>query len=466
MSSKGRVIVIDNDEHVCKAAGQALMLAGYSVDCCSGAKQSINKISRQWPGVLVTDVKMPGMDGFELLHHVVRHDPDLPVILVTGHGDVSMAVEAMRQGAYDFIEKPLSSTHLIDVVGRAMEKRRLILDNRTLRAEVRRKNGLESVIVGRSKKIAKLREMILNVADTDADVLIIGETGTGKELVARCLHEQSRRQDSRFVAVNCGAIPEAIIENELFGHEPGAYTGADRLHIGKFELADGGTLFLDEIAEMSPVLQVKILRVLQERQFERVGGTKTIKSDFRVIAATNRNLADEVKNGRFREDLYYRLTVLPVSAPSLRERFNDISLLADYFVKKFNQSKERSIRGIDPEVISAFLNYSWPGNVRELENVIERMVILAEGEMLTVADLPERFVNGASLPGAGDIQEIPDQGFYLSEMVGNFEKKIIIQAMKQTGWVKNQAAKLINVNRTTLLEKMKRFGIKKEDYDK
>ena len=326
--------------------------------------------------------------------------------------------------------------------------------------------GLFPHIIGESEPIKKVFALIGKVCDTNSTVLIQGESGTGKELIAKALHYNGNRAKGPFIPVNCGAIPAELLESELLGHEKGAFTHAIRTRQGRFELADGGTLFLDEIAEMSPVLQVKILRVLQERQFERVGGTKTIKSDFRVIAATNRNLADEVKNGRFREDLYYRLTVLPVSAPSLRERFNDISLLADYFVKKFNQSKERSIRGIDPEVISAFLNYSWPGNVRELENVIERMVILAEGEMLTVADLPERFVNGASLPGAGDIQEIPDQGFYLSEMVGNFEKKIIIQAMKQTGWVKNQAAKLINVNRTTLLEKMKRFGIKKEDYDK
>ncbi len=306
--------------------------------------------------------------------------------------------------------------------------------------------------------------MIGKVCSTNSTVLIQGESGTGKELIAKALHYNGNRAAGPFIPVNCGAIPTELLESELLGHEKGAFTHAIRTRQGRFELADNGTLFLDEIAEMSPVLQVKILRVLQERQFERIGGSKTIKSDFRVIAATNRNLADEVKHGRFREDLYYRLTVLPVFAPSLRERLNDIELLAEYFVKKFNRDKERSIRGIEPEVISSFLNYPWPGNVRELENVIERMVILAEGEMLTVADLPERFVNGTSSALAGDIQEIPPQGFCLSDVVGNYEKRIIIQAMKQTGWVKNQAAKLINVNRTTLLEKMKRFKINKEDF--
>ena len=319
-------------------------------------------------------------------------------------------------------------------------------------------------IIGDSEPIKKVFAMIGKVCDTSSTVLIQGESGTGKELIAKALHYNGNRARGPFIPVNCGAIPAELLESELLGHEKGAFTHAIRTRQGRFELADGGTLFLDEIAEMSPVLQVKILRVLQERQFERIGGTRTIKSDFRVIAATNRNLAEEVKRGRFREDLYYRLTVLPISAPSLRERLNDISVLADYFVKKFNRSKERNIRGIEPEVISAFLSYSWPGNVRELENVIERMVILAEGETLTAADLPERFVNGAASSLAGDVAEIPAKGFCLSDVVGNFEKKLIIQAMKQTGWVKNQAAKLLNVNRTTLLEKMKRFKINKEDF--
>ncbi|HHD57371.1 MAG TPA: sigma-54-dependent Fis family transcriptional regulator [Desulfobulbaceae bacterium] len=447
MSSNGRVIVIDNDKHVCKAAGQALKLAGYSVDCCSSAGQSLSKISRQWPGVLVTDVKMPGMDGFALLHHVVRNDPDLPVILVTGHGDVSMAVEAMRQGAYDFIEKPLSSTHLIDVVGRAMEKRRLILDNRTLRAEVRRKNGLESVIVGRSKKTAKLREMIINVADTDTDVLIVGETGTGKELVARCLHEQSRRQDSRFVAVNCGAIPEAIIENELFGHEPGAYTGADRLHIGKFELADGGTLFLDEIESMPLVLQVRLLRVLQERAIDRLGGKDTIPLDLRIIAASKQDLLLLSEQGTFRSDLYYRLNVVTIQNPPLRQRTEDIPILYTHFLHKAAKRLERRSPELSPTLLHQLMQHSWPGNVRELQNAAERAVLGLDHSCEVMAE-SIKFEEKQSL----------------NRQLAAFEKCILEQELARNKAGITKTCKSLGLPRKTLYYKMKKHGLQREDF--
>ena len=447
MNSNGRVIVIDNDEHVCKAAGQALMLAGYNVDCCSGAEQSLGKISRQWPGVLVTDVKMPGMDGFELLHHVVRHDPDLPVILVTGHGDVSMAVEAMRQGAYDFIEKPLSSTHLIDVVGRAMEKRRLILDNRTLRAEVRRKKGIESVIVGRSAIIARLREMILNVADTDADVLIIGETGTGKELVARCLHEQSRRQDGSFVAVNCGAIPEPIIENELFGHEPGAYTGADRLHIGKFELADGGTLFLDEIESMPMALQVRLLRVLQERAIDRLGGQNTIPLDLRIIAASKQDLLTLSEQGKFRADLYYRLNVVTIQNPPLRQRTEDIPILYTHFLHKVARRLERQMPELSPALLHQLMQHTWPGNVRELQNVAERAVLGLDNNCEIMA---ENNTIGSRQP--------------LNNRLAAFEKCILEQELVRNKAGITKTCKSLGLPRKTLYYKMKKHGLQREDF--
>ena len=313
-------------------------------------------------------------------------------------------------------------------------------------------------IIGESEKIKKIFSMIDKVCDSDTTVLIQGESGTGKELIAQALHYGGTRKKGPFIPVNCGAIPADLLESELFGHEKGAFTHAIRSRQGRFELADGGTVFLDEIGEMSPMLQVKILRVLQEREFERIGGTRTIKSDFRVIAATNRILEDEVKKGRFREDLYYRLTVLPISAPPLRERVTDIPLLADYFLEKLNHAKKRSIKGLNQDVMSSFMNYGWPGNVRELENVMERMVILADGESLTIDDLPEHFLETRDAV-VSEIYEIPAQGFYLSKVVAHFEKKLIIQALGQTNWVKNQAAKLLNVNRTTLLEKMKRFKI-------
>ncbi len=447
MSSNGRVIVVDNNEHVCKSAGQALMLAGYQVECYNEARQSINKISRHWPGVLVTDVKMPGMDGFELLRHVVRQDPDLPVILVTGHGDVSMAVEAMRQGAYDFIEKPLSSTHLIDVVGRAMEKRELVLDNRTLRAEVRRKKGIETVIVGRSKKIAKLREMILNVADTGADVLIVGETGTGKDVIARCLHEQSLRQDSRFVAVNCGAIPESIIENELFGHEPGAFTGADRLNIGKFELADGGTVFLDEIESMPMNLQVRLLRVLQERSIDRLGGKETIPLDLRIVAASKQDLLQLVEQGQFRSDLYYRLNVITIQNPPLRQRTEDIPILYTHFIHKAANRLKRRPPELSSAQLHKLMQHSWPGNVRELQNVAERAV-------LGLDDSCEVIVNNV----------VDEEKRPLNRQIEAFEKCILEQELIRNNGGITKTCKSLGLPRKTLYYKMKKHGLQRESF--
>ncbi|MBI5559353.1 MAG: sigma-54-dependent Fis family transcriptional regulator [Deltaproteobacteria bacterium] len=316
-------------------------------------------------------------------------------------------------------------------------------------------------VIGQSKVLLDVFTIIEKVCNTNTTVLIQGESGTGKELIAQALHYGSDRKNGPFVPVNCGAIPGELLESELFGHEKGAFTHAIRTRLGRFELADSGTVFLDEVAEMSPMLQVKLLRVLQEKQFERIGGTKTIISDFRVIAATNKNLEDEVSKGRFREDLYYRLTVVPIKAPPLRDRISDIPLLAEYFIEKFNRSKKRAISGISEEAMRHLLRYPWPGNVRELENVVERMVLLSHGERIGCDDLPERILRPEKR--VEHTGEIPQQGFCLSDQVAEFEKGLIVQALDQTNWVKNRAAKLLNVNRTTLLEKMKRYGIEKED---
>ncbi len=316
-------------------------------------------------------------------------------------------------------------------------------------------------IIGDSEKMRQVFSLIERVCDADTTVLVRGESGTGKELIAQALHYHGVRRDGPFVPVNCGAIPGELLESELFGHEKGAFTHAIRTRMGRFELADGGTVFLDEISEMSPMLQVKLLRVLQERQFERVGGTKTINSDFRVIAATNRDLEEEVRKGTFREDLYYRLNVIPIESPPLRERESDIVLLVNHFIDKFTNSKRKRISGVMPEVLTCLRRYQWPGNVRELENVVERMVILSMAEELTVADLPERLLEGSGgkLSVSTEMGEIPAEGFVLSVSVADFEKKLILQALTQTGWVKNRAAKLLNVNRTTLIEKLKRYEI-------
>ncbi len=322
---------------------------------------------------------------------------------------------------------------------------------------------MENDFVGIVGKCARMRELFLlisKVADTDTTILVQGESGTGKELISRAIHAKGPRGTKPFVPVNCGAIPAELLESELFGHEKGAFTHAIRTRIGRFEMAHGGTIFLDEISEMSPMLQVKLLRVLQEHEFERVGGTQTITPDFRVIAATNQNLEDAVNAGKFREDLFYRLNVIPVMAPALRERTADIPLLATYFINLFNESKHRNITGISDEAMEMLVRYDWPGNVRELENIIERMVILATGEEISVADLPEK-ITGRKNGGGAVSKEIPAQGFVLQRAVADFEKEIIIQALNQTDWVKNQAAKLLKVNRTTLIEKMKRYELVK-----
>ncbi|MEJ2033796.1 MAG: sigma-54 dependent transcriptional regulator [Deltaproteobacteria bacterium] len=329
---------------------------------------------------------------------------------------------------------------------------------RTVSATAPADSRLFPSIIGQSEKIKKVFSLIEKICDTDTTVLVHGESGTGKELIARALHNQGVRRNGPFVPVNCGAIPGELLESELFGHEKGAFTHAIRTRVGRFEMAHGGTVFLDEISEMSPMLQVKLLRVLQERQFERIGGTKTINSDFRVIAATNCNLEEEVKQGKFREDLYYRLNVIPVEAPPLRKRTSDIPQLVNHFIEKFNRSKRKTVSGISPEALACLVNYQWPGNVRELENVIERMVILATVDQLTERDLPSR-IRERDGAARTEIDAIPGEGFVLSEVVADFEQRLIIQALDQTGWVKNQAAKLLNVNRTTLLEKMKRHKL-------
>lgn len=315
-------------------------------------------------------------------------------------------------------------------------------------------------IIGSCDIMQRLFTLIEKVTDTDTTILVCGESGTGKELIARAIHSQGQRRDNPFVPINCGAIPAELLESELFGHEKGAFTHAIRTRHGRFEMADSGTVFLDEISEMSPMLQVKLLRVLQERQFERVGGTQTITSDFRVIAATNRKLEDEVREGRFREDLFYRLNVIPIEAPALRERSSDIVPLVSHFIHKFNQSKNRRISGVSSEAMGCLLRYPWPGNVRELENIIERMVILAAEKEIAVSDLPDKIVQAKGLTRES-VDEIPAQGFSLSLAVADYEKKLIVQALNQTGWVKNQASLLLGVNRTTLIEKLKRYDLVK-----
>ena len=393
----------------------------------------------------------------DVLNYVISHCPETLCIILTGHGSIKNAVEAVKAGAYDYLTKPVDLEEILIAIQRAIEFRNLKRENVLLRNQLRKKYRFDNII-GDSAPMQKVFQTIEKVADTDSTIMILGESGTGKELVARALHYNSSRAKGPMVPVNCAAIPSELLESELFGHEKGAFTNAIRTRIGRFELAHGGTIFLDEIGDMDPVLQSKLLRVLQDRAFERIGGTRTIHVDIRVITATHRNLKKEVENGHFREDLYYRLNVIPIEIPPLREHKSDIPLLVHHFIDQFNKSKKRNIQGLEEEALQKLKDYEWPGNIRELENMIERIAILTNNEVITLSDLPERI---QALPPQDQVLplEIPEEGIFLDSAVNEFERKLILQALIKTGWVKNKAAQLLNLNRTTLIEKIKRQNL-------
>ncbi len=406
------------------------------------------------------------LSGFR---QITNQNPDLPVVVLSCNPSVNEAVAVTRCGVWEYLDTPEAAFQAVKMIGGSIEAKAVSPGQTNSKASRQgssdhngrgagRTGGLNSII-GASQVMEKVFDLIEKVADTDSTILVQGESGTGKELIAKALHFEGERHAGPFVPVNCGAIPGELLESELFGHEKGAFTNAVRTRVGRFELAHGGTVFLDEIAEMSPMLQVKLLRVLQERQFERVGGAKTIESDFRVIAATNRNLEEEVKQGRFREDLYYRLNVIQIEAPPLRNRIHDIPLLAEFFIDRYNNARRRTITGFSSEALQALQAYGWPGNVRELENVVERLVILAADDQVSRNDLPERFLSPSSSTPAQ--VELAEDGIHLNQVVTEFEKGIIEQALGKTDWVKNRAAKLLHINRTTLIEKMKRYNMVK-----
>jgi len=397
-----------------------------------------------------------------LVRKITTAVKELPVMVATQQPTVAQAMAVARAGAVEYLEPPFTTDRILSALEKSLPSAGLQLDSAFSRQENGNSRGFARII-GESEPIRQVFSLIKKVCDTDTTVLIQGESGTGKELIAQALHFEGVRRNGPFIPVNCGAIPSELLESELFGHEKGAFTHAIRTRTGRFELADGGTVFLDEISEMSPMLQVKLLRILQERQFERIGGTRTISSDFRVIAATNRNLEDEVRDGRFRQDLFYRLNVIPIQAPSLRERPGDIPLLVDHFIEKYKRTKKKQIKGITLEALEYLKYFSWPGNVRELENMVERMVILSTGDTITIEDLPERLLQHQGKAREVVVSQIPAAGFFLSKVVADFEKNLIVQAIRQAKGVKNQAAKLLNVNRTTLLEKMKRYGLMESD---
>ena len=455
-----RILLVDDDADIRETMVTLLSMNDYQVTAVADGQSAIDKINREKYNIVITDLMMPKMSGIEVIKNLKGIDPDLQCIVITGYATVSTAVDAMKAGAYDYLMKPFNGSEVLMLLKRVMELQDLQAENSQLKRNLQHRYDYENLI-GSSEGIQKVCSLIEKVAETDSTILILGESGTGKELVARTIHYNSPRKNKPLIPINCGAIPETLLESELFGHEKGAFTGASATRIGRFELADGGTLFLDEIGDMSPTLQVKLLRVLQQREFERVGGVKTIKVDVRIIAATNIDLEHAVNEGKFREDLYYRLNVIPVVVPPLRERKDDIPLLMDHFLNYFNKSKKRVIKGFTPAAMEILISYPWPGNIRELENLVERLVILKGEGTIDPDDLPDKFISHTfNRDGALRIT-LPETGVNLKDVVEEFENNLILQAMQKAQGVKNRAAQLLSLNRTTLVEKLKK---KKLDY--
>jgi DNA-binding NtrC family response regulator len=449
------ILVIDDDPLVREGLQETLEAQGYEVKAAADGESGLALLKEQSFALVLSDLALPGLGGLEVLQHLTAHHPHCLCIIITGFGSIKTAVDSMRLGAFDYLTKPVDPQELQVVVAKALEVHRLKRENLELKRQLRQRYHFGRM-VGDSEAMIQVFDLIRKVADSDSTVLLLGESGTGKELIAHALHCNSSRRERPLVPVNCAAIPEELLESELFGHERGAFTHAVRTRVGRFELAHGGTVFLDEIAEMSPGLQAKILRVLQDRAFERIGGVKTIRVDIRVIAATNQDLEARVAAGKFREDLYYRLNVIPIKIPPLRERLSDLPLLAHHFLEEIGRKKKKPGKRLSPEALELLGRYPWPGNVRELENLMERLVLLTEGDLITPGDLPERYRGGAPAtpvtpPGAAVVN--------LTDAVQEYERGLILKALEESKWVKARAAQLLNLNRTTLLEKMKKQGI-------
>ncbi|OGP62830.1 MAG: Fis family transcriptional regulator [Deltaproteobacteria bacterium RBG_13_49_15] len=452
------ILIVDDEKNYPPVLSAVLEEEGYETLTANSGKEALEILKQSEVDLVLTDMKMPGMDGIELLEKIKAKDPDLPVIMMTAYGTVEKAVEAMQKGAYSYILKPFDNERMILYVKKANEIYRIIKENRRLRSDIESRYCFGNIL-GRSKGIRDIFEIIEKVAPTSATILIEGESGTGKELVAKSIHYNSPRKNGPFIAVNCSALAESLLESELFGHEKGAFTGAVAMKKGRFELAGGGTFFLDEIGELSPNLQIKLLRVLQEKVIERVGGIKPLSVDIRLIVATNKTLKEEVKVGRFRDDLFFRLNVIHIVLPPLRERQEDIGLLMNHFIDKYSKERKSDtpIDGVDQEVIRLFYNYRWPGNVRELENVIERAMILCPDSVIHVSDLPKDFIdNFASVNSF--IEGIPEDA-KLEETIDLIEKKMIERALKLTNNVQSSAAELLGIGKSGLNKKIKKYEI-------
>ncbi len=443
------LLIVDDEKNIRDGLAEAFQMEGYKALTAGDGQTAMKMLEENYVDLVITDLKMPHISGMELLHYVKQNWPNVPVIIITAHGDIADAVKAMQQGALEFITKPLNLEHLLKLTKNALEMRQLSIKNEELREEVEAQQRISSII-GKSPAMRKVFDMIRKVAPTKASVLITGESGAGKELVADAIHNLSPRRDKPFIKVHCAALAESLLESELFGHEKGAFTGAQTRQRGRFELADTGSLFLDEIGEINQNVQIKILRVLQEKKFERVGGETTIEVDVRLIAATNRDLKAEIAAGRFREDLYYRLNVVNIHVPALRERREDIPLLAATFLHEFSQENGKPIEGFDQRAKQALYAYDWPGNVRELRNCIESAVVMASGKLITLDDLP---------PGPRSAQEKKEIHIPAFCSLEEAEKIIITETLAALGGNKTKTAEVLRIGRKTLYQKIEQYGI-------
>jgi two-component system response regulator AtoC len=452
--NKKRVLVVDDEENLRSMLTMIIRKEGYDVDTSGDGKDALSKIGGEEYDFVLCDLKMPKLDGLGLLRELQGNSGDSTIIMMSAYGTIDTAVEAMKLGAYDYISKPFKTDEIILTLKKAEERERLKRENVFLKEQIKKEYKAEN-FVGKSETMIRVFDMIHKIADYKSTVLISGESGTGKELVARAIHSNSYRGDKPFIAVNCGAIPENLLESELFGHLKGAFTDATRNKTGLFEEANNGTIFLDEIGELPLILQVKLLRVLQDEEIRRVGDTKALKVDVRVVAATTRDLEKEVREGNFRDDLFYRLNVLPISLPTLRERKEDIPLLVEYFLQRFNERHDLAVESVTPAAIDILTNYLWRGNVRQLENTIERSMIFVQGDKLDVDDLP------------GDLKETSDDGnlcfdgteLSIKRSSRILEKQLIKKALQQTKGNRTQAAKLLEISHRALLYKIKEYGV-------
>lgn len=449
-----KILIADDEKNMIWAMKKALKNENYKIITASNGVEAVEKVKINDPDLVLLDLRMPQKDGMEALREIKEWNTNIPVIMITAHGTMESAIEAMKSGALDYISKPFDIEELKIQIRKALDIGDMKEQIEFLTKELKDKTG--KVIIGNSKKMKEVLEIVNRVAKSNATILVTGESGTGKELIANAIHYNSDRENKPYVRVNCGAIPESLLESELFGHEKGAFTGAVNRKPGRFERADGGTIFLDEVGELSTATQVKLLRVLQEKEIERVGGTEVIKVDVRVIAATNRDLKKMVEEGSFRDDLYYRLNVIPIELPPLRERKEDIPALIEYFIHKYCREMGREKIGISEDALERIVQYSWKGNIRELENVVERLVILSQGNMIYKEDLPKEI-----LIQNDEASEfiLPKEGINLEEV----EKSLIQQALKKTDYNQTKAAKLLGITRHTLIYRMEKYDIKENE---